>query len=43
MEELDKSVSCVLEWVLNYVENKQAGTYDMEKDHEESGRIAQES
>lgn len=43
MEELDKSVSCVLEWVLNYVENKQSGTYDMDKDHEESGKIAQES
>jgi beta-glucosidase len=43
MEELDKSVSCVLEWVFNYVENKQAGTYDMDKDHEESGKIAQES
>ena len=43
MEELDKSVSCVLEWVLNYVENKQGGTYDMDKDHEESGKIAQES
>ena len=43
MEELDEAVSHVLEMVLNYVENKQSGVFDMEKDHAESGRIAEES
>ena len=43
MDELDEAVSHVLEMVLNYVENKQSGVFDMEKDHAESGRIAEES
>lgn len=43
MEELDEAVSHVLEMVLNYTEHKQSGHYDMEKDHVESGLIAQES
>ena len=43
MEELDEAVSHVLEMVFNYVEHKQSGTFDMEKDHAESGRIAEES
>lgn len=43
MEELDEAVSHVLEMVLNYTENKQSGVFDMEKDHAESGRIAEES
>lgn len=43
MEELDEAVSHVLEMVLNYTEHKQNGHYDMEKDHEASGLIAQES
>ena len=43
MEELDEAVSHVLEMVFNYVENKQSGVFDMEKDHAESGRIAEES
>ena len=43
MEELDEAVSHVLEMVFNYVEHKQSGVYDMDKDHEQSGRIAQES
>ena len=43
MDELDEAVSHVLEMVLNYTEHKQSGVYDMEKDHVESGLIAQES
>ena len=43
MEELDEAVSHVLEMVLNYSENKQTGVFDMEKDHAESARIAEES
>ncbi len=43
MEELDEAVSHVLEMVFNYVDNKQSGVYDREKDHIESGLIAQES
>ncbi len=43
MEELDEAVSHVLEMVLNYTEHKQSGVFDMDKDHAESGRIAQES
>ena len=43
MEELDEAVSHVLEMVFNYVEHKQSGVFDMEKDHAESARIAQES
>ena len=43
MEELDEAVSHVLEMVLNYTEHKQSGHYDMDKDHEQSGLIAQES
>lgn len=43
MEELDEAVSHVLEMVLNYTEHKQSGVYDMEKDHEQSGLLAQES
>ena len=43
MDELDEAVSHVLEMVFNYVENKQSGVFDMEKDHAESGRIAEES
>ena len=43
MEELDESVSHVLEWVFNYIENKQPGKFDMDKDHIESGKIAEES
>ena len=43
MEELDEAVSHVLEMVLNYTEHKQNGVFDMDKDHEESGRIAAES
>ena len=43
MEELDEAVSHVLEMVFNYVEHKQSGTFDMENDHAESGRIAEES
>ena len=43
MEELDKSVGHVLEWVFDYVENKQPGVFDMDKDHIESGKIAEES
>lgn len=43
MEELDEAVSHVLEMVFNYTEHKQSGVYDMEKDHEQSGLIAQES
>lgn len=43
MEELDEAVSHVLEMVFNYTENKQSGSFDMEKDHEKSGFIAQES
>lgn len=43
MEELDEAVSHVLEMVFNYIEHKQSGHYDMEKDHVESGLIAQES
>ena len=43
MEELDEAVSHVLEMVLNYTEHKQSGVFDMEKDHAESGRIAEES
>lgn len=43
IEELDESVSRVLEMVFNYEENKQAGNFDMEKDHDESGKIAEES
>ena len=43
MEELDEAVSHVLEMVFNYTENKQSGSFDMEKDHEKSGLIAQES
>lgn len=43
MEELDEAVSHVLEMVLSYTEHKQNGHYDMEKDHEASGLIAQES
>ncbi len=43
MEELDEAVSHVLEMVFNYVEHKQSGVYDMEKDHVQSGLIAQES
>ncbi len=43
MDELDEAVSHVLEMVLNYVENKQSGVFDMEKDHAASGKIAEES
>ena len=43
MEELDEAVSHVLEMVFNYVEHKQTGVFDMEKDHAESARIAEES
>ena len=43
MEELDEAVSHVLEMVFNYVEHKQSGVFDMEKDHAESAKIAEES
>ncbi len=43
MEELDEAVSHVLEMVLNYTEHKQSGVFDMDKDHAESARIAEES
>lgn len=43
MEDLDKSVALVLEWIFNYEEHKQSGVFDMEKDHAESGKIATES
>ena len=43
MEELDEAVSHVLEMVLNYTKKKQPGSFDMEKDHAESAKIAQES
>ncbi len=43
MEELDEAVSHVLEMVLNYTEHKQSGVFDMDKDHDESARIAEES
>ncbi len=43
MEELDEAVSHVLEMVLNYTEHKQSGVFDMDKDHTESARIAEES
>lgn len=43
VQELDQSVARVLEMVLNYTQNRQPGTFDMERDHEESGRIAEES
>ena len=43
MEELDEAVSHVLEMVLNYTEHKQSGTFDMEKDHAASGKMAEES
>ena len=43
MEELDEAVSHVLEMVFNYVEHKQSGVYDMDKDHAESAKIAEES
>lgn len=43
MEELDESVSHVLEMVLNYAEHKQSGEFDMEKDHAASAKIAEES
>ena len=43
MEELDESVSHVLEMVLNYAEHKQPGEFDMEKDHAASAKIAEES
>ncbi len=43
MEDLDEAVSHVLEMVFNYTEHKQSGLYDREKDHIESGLIAQES
>ena len=43
MEELDEAVSHVLEMVMNYVEHKQDGVFDMDKDHAESAKIAEES
>ena len=43
MEELNEAVSHVLEMVFNYVEHTQSGVFDMEKDHAESARIAEES
>ena len=43
MEELDEAVSHVLEMVFNYVEHKQSGVFDMEKDHAASAKIAEES
>ena len=43
MEELDQAVSHVLEMVFNYVEHKQSGVFDMEKDHAASAKIAEES
>ncbi|MBR1637879.1 MAG: glycoside hydrolase family 3 C-terminal domain-containing protein [Treponema sp.] len=43
MEELDEAVSHVLEMVLNYTEHRQGGTFDMEKDHAASGKMAEES
>lgn len=43
MEELDEAVSHVLEMVFNYIENKKPGVFDMEKDHEASGKFAEES
>lgn len=43
MEELDTCVARVLEMVYNYEDNKQSGVFDMEKDHVESGLIAEES
>ena len=43
MEELDEAVSHLLEMVLNYTEHKQSGTFDMEKDHAASGKMAEES
>ncbi len=43
MEELDEAVSHVLEMVLNYVENKQPGVFDMDTDHAASAKIAEES
>ena len=43
MEELDEAVSHVLEMVLNYVEHKQPGVFDMDTDHAASAKIAEES
>ena len=43
MEELDEAVSHVLEMVFNYVEHKQPGVFDMDKDHAASAKIAEES
>ena len=43
MEELDEAVSHVLEMVFNYVEHKQSGVFDMDKDHAASAKIAEES
>lgn len=43
MAELDEAVSHVLELVLTYKDIKFEGGFDMEKDHAESARIAEES
>ena len=43
MEELDEAVSHVLEFVLKYKNIRENGSFDMEKDHAESAKIAEES
>ncbi|MCR4735949.1 MAG: glycoside hydrolase family 3 C-terminal domain-containing protein [Treponema sp.] len=43
MEELDEALSHVLEFVLKYKDLKNLGDFDMEKDHAESAKIAEES
>lgn len=43
MSALDEVVAHVLKMVFDYVDNKQPGVFNMEKDHAESGLIAEES